>query len=78
MSDPVSRFLSECEKVESGNPKKSRLPEFLVHKDMVIEALSRGWKIVTVWKVLHEQGKYTGTYPSFAALVRKHIRQSEK
>lgn len=78
MSESINDFLAECEKAANDNPKKACLPEFLAHKEMIAIALSRGWRVATVWKVLHDKGKYTGRYASFAALVRKHLRQDGK
>lgn len=34
-------------------------------------ALNASWPLRTIWKTLHEEGKYPGTYESFRANVRE-------
>ena len=54
----------------------SRLPQFLAMKEVIEEALRRGWSMKTIWEVLYEQKKFTGRYNCFAIYVRKYIKKA--
>lgn len=53
-----------------------RLPQFLAMKQLIEEALRRGWSTKAIWEVLYEQKKFTGRYNCFAIYVRKYIKKA--
>lgn len=50
---------------------------FLANKEEIKKAFEKGWSIKLIWETLHEEGAYTGKYPSFLKLVKENIIYEE-
>ena len=46
---------------------------FLALREEIIVAINDGWKIIQIWKTLHNQGRISFTYPTFTIYVNKLI-----
>lgn len=55
-----------------------RRPQFLAMKELIEDALHRGWSMKAIWEVLYEQKKFTGRYNCFAIYVRRYIKRAAK
>ncbi|WP_151192360.1 TraK family protein [Desulfomicrobium orale] len=60
-----------CANVGIGN---KNLALFLSQRAEIQEALDLGWSVRAIWKHLHKEGKFPGTYECFLNHAKKNLR----
>lgn len=57
-----------------GSTKRNRnLSSFLVNKEEIQEALTKGWNIKSIWKLLNNEGNFPGCYETFLKYIKNYI-----
>lgn len=74
LSERISK--SQTKKSKSGNTKNK--VAFLALKEDIIEAMSHGWPMKTIWDTLTEEGKVSFSYKTFRLYIAQFIRQEPK
>ena len=72
-SDTLSKQIAKDVLKEQQLPKDINRAAFLALREEIIVAINDGWKIIQIWKTLHNQGRISFTYPTFTIYVNKLI-----
>ena len=70
-SDTLSKQIAKDVLKEQQLPKDINRAAFLALREEIIVAINDGWKIIQIWKTLHNQGRISFTYPTFTIYVNK-------
>ena len=51
--------------------RAKKMADFYQSEPQIREAMSQGWKLINIWNLLKEQGKFSGGYDSFRRYTKK-------
>lgn len=76
-TDKLEKWVKQREKDQKKRRQDASTVEFLAVKKDVLEAITAGYSLKTIWEYLKERGQLRSTYETFRRHVKRHINTQD-